>query len=128
MAKPNPPSADALAALRALGYNAVPRARSSVRGQARHVTQVVQTAPGLAELSSLAREGQARLHAIQPLLPTSLRGLVQSGGVDDEAWCLLVPNSAVAAKLRQLLPALAAHLRSKGWAVQQLRVKVQSAR
>jgi hypothetical protein len=128
MAKPNTSSAEALAALRALGYNAVPRARTSLRGQARHVNQVLQTAPGLAELSALARDGQARLKAIMPLLPTSLRGMVQSGGIEGDAWCLLVPHSAAAAKLRQMLPALAAHLRRKGWAVQQLRVKVQSGR
>jgi len=52
--------------------------------------------------------------------------LVQSGGVDDDTWCLLVPNSAVAAKLRQTVPALCAHLRTKGWNVNSIRVKVKS--
>jgi ethanolamine ammonia-lyase small subunit len=57
-----------------------------------------------------------------------LRSLIQSGGVEGDAWCLLVPNSAVAAKLRQTLPALCAHLRAKGWDVNTIRVKVSATR
>ena len=124
MSKPDKPNSDSLAALRALGYNQVPRARSSVRGWARNVSQVVQHAPTLSDLSQRAQDGQARLQAISPLLPPSLRQLVQSGQVENDAWCLLVPHAAAAAKLRQLLPALAAHLRTKGWPVTQVQVKV----
>ena len=40
MSKPDKPNSDSLAALRALGYNQVPRARASVRGWARNVSQV----------------------------------------------------------------------------------------
>jgi ethanolamine ammonia-lyase small subunit len=40
----------------------------------------------------------------------------------------LLDNVAVAAKIRQLLPALEAHLRSKGWEVNSIRLKVQMAR
>ena len=124
MSKPDKPNSDSLAALRALGYNQVPRARASVRGWARNVSQVVQQAPTLSALSQRAQDGQARLQAIAPLLPPSLRQLVQSGQVENDAWCLLVPHAAAAAKLRQLLPALAAHLRTKGWPVTQVQVKV----
>ena len=124
MSKPAKPVEDSLAALRALGYNQVPRARSSVRGLARNVSQVVQNAPTLAALSARAQDGQQRLQAVLPLLPPSLRALVQSGQVENDAWCLLVPHAAAAAKLRQLLPALAAHLRTKGWPITQLQVKV----
>lgn len=124
MSKPDKPNSDSLAALRALGYNQVPRARASVRGWARNVSQVVQQAPTLSALSQRAQDGQARLQAISPLLPPSLRQLVQSGQVENDAWCLLVPHAAAAAKLRQLLPALAAHLRTKGWPVTQVQVKV----
>jgi hypothetical protein len=38
-----------------------------------------------------------------------------------------VPHNAAAAKLRQMLPALAAHLRSKGFDTQEIRIKVQNA-
>jgi hypothetical protein len=37
---------------------------------------------------------------------------------------LVVDNNAVASKVRQLLPALLAQLRSKGWDVAEIRIKV----
>lgn len=124
MPPPSPPQTDTLAALRALGYNQVPKSPVRLRGRSKTVEQVVDSAPTLAQLSAVARDTQQRLRAIAPLLPASLRSAVQSGGVDGDSWCLLVPNSAVAAKLRQTLPALCAHLRSKGWDVQTIQVKV----
>lgn len=126
MATRSTPHPDTLAAYRALGYNTPPKSRVSVRGKSLTLEQVVDSAPSLAQLSAIARDTQNRLKAIAPLLPVSLRSLIQSGGVEDDAWCLLVPNSAVAAKLRQTLPALCAHLRSKGWNVNTIRVKVKS--
>jgi len=128
MASRSTPHPDTLAAYRALGYSKPPKAKVSVRGRSQTLEQVVDSAPSLAHFSAMARDTQNRLHAIAPLLPASLRPLVQSGGVDDDAWCLLVPNSAVAAKLKQILPALCAHLRTKGWAVNTIRVKVKSQR
>ena len=97
-----------------------------MRGKSQTLEQVVDAAPTLSQLSAIARDTQSRLKAIAPLLPVSLRALVQSGSVEDDTWCLLVPNSAVAAKLRQTLPALCAHLRTKGWNVNTIRVKVKS--
>lgn len=126
MATRSTPHPDTLAAYRALGYNTPPKSRVSVRGKSQTLEQVVGSAPSLAQLSAIAHDTQNRLKAISPLLPASLRALVQSGGVEDDAWCLLVPNSAVAAKLRQTLPALCAHLRTKGWNVNTIRVKVKS--
>jgi ethanolamine ammonia-lyase small subunit len=46
--------------------------------------------------------------------------------MDEGCWCLLVSSNAVAAKLRQLLPSLQAHLLQKGLAVTSIRIKVQS--
>ena len=128
MATRSTPHPDTLAAYRALGYSTPPKAKVSVRGRSQTVEQVVDSAPTLAQFSAVARDTQNRLKAIAPLLPASLRSLVQSGGVEDDAWCLLVPNSAVAAKLRQTLPALCAHLRTKGWNVNTIRVKVSAPR
>ena len=128
MATRSTPHPDTLAAYRALGYSTPPKAKVSVRGRSQTVEQVVDSAPTLAQFSAVARDTQNRLKAIAPLLPASLRSLVQSGGVEDDAWCLLVPNSAVAAKLRQSLPALCAHLRTQGWDVQTIRVKVTANR
>ena len=126
MATRSSPHPDTLAAYRALGYNSVPKAKVLIRGRSRTLDQVLSNAPGLSELSAMAQDTQARIRAILPLLPASLRSLVQSGGVDGDAWCLLVPNSAVAAKLRQTVPALCAHLRTKGWDVNTIRIKVKS--
>jgi hypothetical protein len=126
MATRSTPHPDTLAAYRALGYSTPPKSRVSVRGKSQTLEQVVGSAPSLAHLSAIAQDTQNRLKAIAPLLPVSLRTLIQSGGVEDDAWCLLVPNSAVAAKLRQTLPALCAHLRTKGWNVNTIRVKVKS--
>ena len=118
---------DSLAALRDLGYNAVPKSNVVIRGKSQSVTQILDGATSLSQLQALARDGQNRLQAILPLLPVTMRSLVQSGGVDGGAWCILVPNSAMAAKLRQFLPSLCAHLRTKGWNVQRITVKVINA-
>jgi len=119
-----PKRADSLSALRDLGYNAVPKSNFVIRGKTQSVTQILDGATSLSQLQALARDGQNRLQAVLPLLPASMRSLVQSGGIDGEAWCILVPNSAMAAKLRQFLPSLCAHLRTKGWNVQTITVKV----
>jgi hypothetical protein len=126
MATRSKPHPDTLAAYRALGYSTPPKATVFSRGKSQTLEQVVNSAPSLAQFSAMSRDTQNRLKAIAPLLPVSLRSLIQSGGVEGDAWCLLVPNSAVAAKLRQTLPALCAHLRTKGWDVNTIRVKVKS--
>ena len=66
--------------------------------------QAVAQAPTLARLSELASESGARLAIIQPLLPPALRPLVRPGAPEPDAWALLVPHNAAAAKLRQLQP------------------------
>ena len=78
----------------------------------------------LAQLARRMRESQARLVAITPLLPPALRAQVKAGPIDELGWTLLVSNSAVSAKLRQLVPALEAHLRSQGWDGPPVRVKM----
>jgi hypothetical protein len=77
-------------------------------------------------LADLVRESSARLQAIRSLLPAPLRASVQAGPIEDGCWCLLVSSNAVAAKLRQLLPALQAHLSLKGLSVSSIRIKVQN--
>lgn len=82
-------------------------------------------APGLARLAELTQASSARLRVIEPLIPGLLRPYVQAGPLEGDAWCLLVASNAVAAKLRQLLPAFEAHLRTKGWPCSGIRLKVQ---
>jgi hypothetical protein len=89
------------------------------------VTQAIDAAPTLARLASLAAQSQQWLAMVAPLLPGALRSGVQAGPIEGTEWCLLAANSAVAAKLRQLHPALCAHLRSKGCDITTVRIKVQ---
>ena len=96
----------------------------------RHYAVTVQQAsaesPTLAKLTALTRDSSDRLKAIELLIPAALRTAVQAGPIDGDNWCLLVKSNAAAAKIRQLLPALQAHLRSRGWEVTAIRLKVQT--
>lgn len=78
---------------------------------------------GLGSLLQRVRESQALLATAAGLMPPALRGLVRAGPLDDEGWVLLVGHAAAAAKLRQLVPTIEAHLRQQG-RVQNVRVKV----
>ncbi|MFT4269072.1 MAG: hypothetical protein QM586_17945 [Xenophilus sp.] len=71
------------------------------------------------------REAQACLQAIRPLLPAGMRASVQAGPVEEASWCLLAEGSATASKLRQMAPMLLAHLRSRGFSIEALRIKVR---
>jgi hypothetical protein len=51
---------------------------------------------------------------------------VKAGPIDEATWTLLATNSAVSAKLRQMLPALEDRLRTLGWAGPPVRVKMLS--
>lgn len=98
------------------------------RFQAIPLQQAALGTPTLARLMALGQESTARLKAIEALLPPALRPSVAPGPIDGPVWCLLVQGNAVAAKLRQLLPALEAHLRTKGHEVSAIRLKVQNTR
>jgi len=90
--------------------------------------QATQDSPTLARLTGLAMESSARLKAIETLIPASLRTAVRAGPIEGPVWCLILDNNAIAAKIRQLLPSLEAHLRAKGWDVNNIRLKVQTPR
>lgn len=90
------------------------------------VQQAAEDSPTLARLAELARESGERLRAVESLIPAPLRPRVRPGPIDGTAWCLLVEGNAAAAKLRQVLPALQAHLCGRGWQVTAIRIKVQT--
>lgn len=96
----------------------------SRRSQAYTLLQASEESPTLAGLMARARDSQARLQAIAPLLPPGLRAAVQAGPVQEGEWCLLVQGNAVAAKLRQMVPMLLARLRTQGWDTGSIRIKV----
>jgi hypothetical protein len=86
--------------------------------------QAAQESPTFARLTDVIRASSARLKAIHNLLPAPLRASVQAGPLEEGSWCLLVSSNAVAAKLRQLVPALQAHLDQQGLGVSAIRIKV----
>ena len=88
--------------------------------------QAAQSSPSLSQLVSQAREANARMKSIEPLLPPGLRNHVQPGPIEGSTWSLIVKNSAAATKVRHLLPSLEAHLRNKGWDVARIQLKVLS--
>ena len=90
--------------------------------------QASQDSPTLARLIDLSRDSVARLKAIESLIPGALRSAVKAGPIEGPVWCLILDNNAAAAKIRQILPALASHLRVKGWEVNSIRLKVQITR
>lgn len=98
------------------------------RQQSVSILQASKDSPTLARLTELAHDSTARLKAIESLIPGPLRSAIQSGPIDGTEWCLIVQNNAAAAKIRQILPALESHLRTKGWEVNSIRLKVLIAR
>jgi hypothetical protein len=94
--------------------------------QSQSLLQAAQESPTLAQLSQLMRESTQRLRALDLLIAPALRSAIQAGPIDGSSWCLLVSSNAAAAKLRQMLPALQAHLQSQGFVVESIRLKVRT--
>ncbi|MEO7937561.1 MAG: hypothetical protein ABIR55_02975, partial [Burkholderiaceae bacterium] len=63
--------------------------------KARSVTllQATEASPTLARLAELTRDSVARLKAVEPLIPATLRAAVRAGPVDATQWCLLLDNN-----------------------------------
>ena len=96
--------------------------------QALSVLQAAEASPQLATLAARAEASTQRLAAVRPLLPGTLASQVEAGPLEGGDWCLLVKSSAAAAKLRQMLPTLQAHLSQRGMAVEVIRLKVLTSR
>ncbi len=97
------------------------------RNNAMSLFEATRQSPVLAHLADLAHESSLRLQLISPLVPKHILSGIHAGPVDGTTWCLLLDGNAIAAKLRQLLPALVAHLRAHGYGVETIRLKVQSS-
>ena len=92
--------------------------------QAVTLMEAAQESPSLARLTELTRASSQRLKLIHTLVPGPLQNAIQAGPIEGTEWCLLVSSNAAAAKLRQMLPALQAHLNSHGHAVEKIRLKI----
>lgn len=115
----------ALSQLRALGYSRIPRAAPVLRGRAVSAAQAALGGGVLGPLVRQAQQAQACLNELRSVLPPALLAQVQSGPIEGDLWTLLVAHPAAAAKIRQFVPALAAHVRTKGWPIHRIEVKVQ---
>ncbi|WP_027013980.1 hypothetical protein [Comamonas composti] len=94
------------------------------RHQAVTAFHAAESSPTLKQLTLLTRDSSQRLACVLPLVPPMLHASLQAGPIEGSSWCLLVKTNSAAAKIRQLLPALAAHLRTKGWDVSEIRIRV----
>ncbi len=92
------------------------------------VLQATQNSPTFALLTELAMESNRRLKTIEFLVPPATRPFLKPGPIEGTTWCLILSNGAVAAKVRQLIPALLAHLNSEGWQVTSIRLKIQTSK
>jgi hypothetical protein len=92
------------------------------------IAQALRDSDAMSQLSRRVRDSQARLAALQPLLPPPMRPQVKAGPVDEEGYTLLAANTAVAAKLRYLLPALEQSLAAQGWPPLPIRVRLLAGR
>lgn len=101
--------------------------RPSQQPFTRPITEALGANQALGRLMERLQESQRRFSVIEPALPPAMRAWVRPGVLDEEGWNLLVPNAAVAAKLRHSLPTLEALLVEAGWPALPLRVKVQAA-
>ncbi len=86
--------------------------------------QASQSNPTLARLMDIHRQSSERYQAVSALIPPALRTAIKAGPLQDGVWCLLLANTATAAKMRQLLPALEAHLRVCDLPVASIRLKI----
>ena len=100
------------------------RTRAPLPSHTQPIDQAMAGSEPWVALTQRLRASQARLDAVLPLLAPAMRACVKAGPIDDAGWTLLATNSAVSAKLRQMLPALEAHLRASGMASPALRVKM----
>ena len=90
------------------------------------VIDAIAQSDTLSGMLSMHQTSTAYLNALKTLLPPDLFAQVKAGPIDETSWCLLTTHNSAAAKLRQFLPDIGAHLRSKGHPVQNIRIKVMS--
>ena len=92
----------------------------------RPIAEGLRAADPLTGLLQRVRASQERLDALRGIVPSALRAQLRAGPLDEEGWTIMASNSAVAAKLRQLLPDIEAGFKNRGLAAMPTRVRVQA--
>lgn len=99
--------------------------------QRTRIDGVLGRSPLLAHLTAQAGQMQQLLEHIKPSLPAALRDVVQAGPLAGREWCVIVPNSAVAAKLRHCVPLILEALAQRddvgAPVVERVRVRIATA-
>lgn len=88
--------------------------------------EAANESPSLARLVHLSRLSSDWLRKVSSLIPTQLNKTITAGPIEDGHWCLIVDGNAAAAKLRQCVPNLLAHLQATGEDITSIRLKVRS--
>lgn len=104
---------------------------------AKTVQQILEEAPSLSQLKVRLALSQQCLKAVLPLIPAPMRKAVHAGPVElqddpredgpiqqQQCWLLLVDNTAVAAKLRQLQPIIRLRLENSGLNIHNVKIQV----
>jgi hypothetical protein len=94
------------------------------RGAAR-LSAWAQITPPIATLRDAALLSRQMWCTCTALLPAALQTGVQPGRWHDGVWSLTASSSAVAAKLSQFKPLLLQHLQQHGFALRDIRIRVQ---
>ena len=103
---------------------AVPPAPFTQKGAA-SLSAWARLSPPIAALRDAATLSHQMWQSARPLLPPALQGGVQAGRWQDGVWSLTASSSAVAAKLSQFKPTLLRHLQDRGFALRDMRIRVQ---
>ena len=90
-----------------------------------HINQAAQEAPVLGSLLQCMQLSQQCSQSIARLVPPMMRSRITWGAVQDGEWCVIISGNAVAAKVRQLLPAFESHLRVHDLDVKSIRLKIR---
>lgn len=96
--------------------------------QALPIQSAMDQSGPLARLMQRLHESSQRFEAVRERLPPALRTHVRPGPLDESGWSLLAANTAIAAKLRHLLPTLNEALAEGGWEPLPIRVKIPGHR
>ena len=111
-------------AFAALGFGSKPRSAPRYTHEAQAVLNAAERAPGLGSLMATAQRNQKRLMLLKGVVPPIILGQLSAGNLEQGVWCLMLKSPAAAGKLRQLVPAMCAHLRTKGELVHDITIKV----